>query len=193
MIHISVAPFLIKFKAMAIDSVEIQVIDILPSELVADTALIERFRKKVVYIIQDDTGKSDAEVEDEANYTNRQQILIGYYTAYMYLKKILADNSVTVKDANDEPSTLILNQQLKKAKADVVETEFSYASNSAGAAYTFKAKATEIMMHCLKELCAMGRNLGYRLDICEEVNQDLDCGCSDDTVIPLVYTPFCPD
>lgn len=173
---------------MALASIEQLATDILPTDLVVDTPLLQRFITKVYYLLQSYSNLSDTDVETESSYTAKQRILIANYSAFLYLKKILADNSVSVKAADGSISTNAYNSRIKKSKADVVEVEFKYADESGSVAYNFKAKATEIMGMCLMDLCSIARELEWRLQICAEINKALDCGCGD-TVNPVFILP----
>lgn len=111
---------------MAISSVSVMVKDVLP--YLTDDALIERIRVQMTYLLQPQLNKTDLEVEDEANYTAMQNMLFAQMVAYHLLHTKAIETM-----AGDGTNSGSASKTLKKAKADVVETEFVVTKASDGA------------------------------------------------------------
>jgi hypothetical protein len=128
------------------------------------SAKIETQRVLICYEMQSKFGKEDAETEEENNYTNRQNLLIGYLTTHsMLAKKVFAN---VAGEAGGEPQA---TQAIKKAKADVVETEF-YETSSKN---SLMLSTQELMDGLVLKICALARELGLTLLLCGECEPDL--------------------
>lgn len=108
-------------------------------------------------------GLDDTDTEDESKYSNRQNILVAYYTAYgMICKKVLLN-----MEGNTESGIAINNKTLKKAKADVVEAEFTVGKASDGSKLLMTAE--KIKEGLAKKTCQVAASLGITLPMCEEL------------------------
>lgn len=125
----------------------------------ANDATIESIRVQMTYLMQPQTKKIDAEVEDELNYTPRENMLFAAMTAYQLVKSqvmlVLAGNGTTISGGA---------KILTKGKADVVEAEFSVAKSIDGS--ILGMTTTDWLDILLKEICAMGQMLGYNVPWC---------------------------
>jgi len=132
--------------------------------------IIERQRVMICYLIQSETGKSDAaDVETESNYTAYQNMLIAAMVCYQLLK-----NKIVLNMAGDGTSGSSGggSKVLKRAKADVVEAEFQIIKASDGSSFLMASDA--FMADLLLEICGMARKLSYSIPWC----------VCDDPVIP---------
>lgn len=108
-------------------------------------------------------NKEDIDVETESSYTNRENILVGYFTAYnMICQKVLLN-----MEGNIETGTSTSNKVLKRAKADAVEAEFTVGKASDGTQLLMTAES--IKNGLAKKTCQIAASLNITLPMCEEL------------------------
>lgn len=145
---------------MAIHSVREMVHDRLPyTSPVSYDAVIERTRIKMVYLMQSQTGKSDADVEPEANYKPLENILFADMVSYQLVK-----SKAILTMAGDGSSSSGGAKIVKKAKADVTEAEFIVTKAEDGSLIQISTK--DFLADLLAEICATGHALGYQVPWC---------------------------
>ena len=143
---------------MAIRAVKDIVHSKLPFLVTTDDPEIESYRVEMCYLMQTQTEKADVDVEDEVNYKALENMLFASMVSYNMAKDQAV--KITGGEAGAAPTTRVL----KKAKADVVETEFQVVKASDGALFTI---ATEKwFLTILKEICDYSRTLGYENPLC---------------------------
>ena len=121
---------------------------------------ISQFRNQAFYLMQCQTGKSDSDVENEDSYRPIERMMFADYVAYEMLKaRIIKFSAGTGNKAGTGQKVL------KKAKADVVESEFMYDDS-------FIMKAKEIMAECKESACTKARAAGYTFYFCNEIEYD---------------------
>lgn len=142
------------------------VVDIVKADLpwlgVADDANIEAKRIEMTYLLQNQTGKSDADVEGEANYKALENMLFADMTAYHLaaakaIENMEGNSSGTVSAGSG-------NKTLTKSKADVVEAEFTVIKASDGGRLIFNAET--FMKNKLKDICDKSRALNIQNPMC---------------------------
>lgn len=109
------------------------------------------------YALQKYFPKSDSEVEDEASYANLQRMLVAYYSAYQLVNRKALIN--LQGEAGEAP---LLNQAIKKVKADVVETEFQENKSSNSLLIDAETLALELK----KLVCETAKTLSIALPMC---------------------------
>lgn len=140
--------------------------DAVTSDLVS-TALIQ-----TQYLFQECLEKTSTEVEDQASYTKLETSFIGTYTAFTLVKT----KAVSAVAGDSEAGTEGDPTLLKKAKADVVEVEFSQAKSTDAGIFTNRK---DLMDDLKEELCQIAPKLKIHLDLCE---------CEDDYALPFIVT-----
>lgn len=130
----------------------------LPFLVVADDPTIESYRIEMCYFLQGQTGKEDIDVEAEANYKALENMLFADMVSYNMGKDQVA--KVTGGVAGAAPTSKIL----KKAKADVVETEFTIVKSSDGANWSIPTDVWFTSL--LKDICDKSRTLGIENPMC---------------------------
>lgn len=149
---------------MAIASVKQMVNDRLPyTTPTAFDVVIERTRVQMTYLLQEQTEKSNADVEAEANYTALQNMLFAAMVSFQMVK-----SKVMLTMAGDG-TTGPQNKILKKAKADVVEAEFMTVKSADGS--LIQMETTKFLEILLQEVCSLSGQLNYYLAWC---GQELD-------------------
>lgn len=143
---------------MAIRAVKDIVHSKLPFLLTTDDPEIESYRVEMAYLLQTQTGKADVDVEAEANYKSLENMLFASMVSYHMAKDHVV--KITGGIAGAAPSTKVL----KKAKADVVETEFQVVKASDGALFTIPTE--KWFLAILKEICDYSRTLAYANPLC---------------------------
>ena len=103
-------------------------------------------------------GGTETEIETESNYTNLENMLIADMTKYE-----MAKQRVTSVTAGTSSSTLPSPRTLKKAKADVVESEFMLVDTKKG---QFMIPTDTWFEMCLKDICDKSRELGISNPMC---------------------------
>lgn len=145
---------------MAISSVAQMVRDRLPYlvDNVDNNALIERMRVQQTYLMQNSSGKSDVDVELEASYRAIENMLFSMMVTYqlIYTKAMLtmAGNGTSA----GAPKIL------KKAKADVMETEWVVTKASDGT--LVQIATSEFLADLLKEICGISHMIGWANPLC---------------------------
>lgn len=145
---------------MPIGSVKEMVNDRLPYTAPSSfDAVIERTRIQMAYLMQSQTGKSDADVETESNYKALENMLFAAMVSYQMVKfkaiESVAGNGTTAGTAA---------KTLKKAKADVTEAEFVVVKASDGA--MIQIETSVFLENLLMEICTMGRTMSYTVPWC---------------------------
>lgn len=136
---------------------------------VADT-VIEQYRLEAFYYIQNQTEKSDMEVEDETVYTPLQRMLLADIASYFILKRRVVSST-----AGTGASAGTGAKRVKKAKADVVETEFEYSDK-------LQMEAEAMLQQARRDACEKAKILSYSLPLCED-----DLGSGDEAPIPPFF------
>ena len=132
-----------------------------------NTVIDTRFDKiimEVQYTLQIPLQKEDTDVEIELNYTQREIILIGVYSAYLALFR----KSITTLAGDSETSEQASAKTLKKAKADVVEAEFQVSKASDGS--NIQLDTNTLLALLKEEICDTAALLGIKLVICDTCN-----------------------
>lgn len=137
---------------------------------VDEIASIDGIKLEFMYEIQEFTKLDDGVVEDESSYTNIQILLIADATAYYLL------NGRSLKGLAEDQA-----RKIKKVKADVVETEFTYESGKAG----FNEDTGSLKEQLRKQACARASRLGYSLALCNELQN------TDITMPIIAVAPLC--
>jgi hypothetical protein len=101
--------------------------------------------------------KEDVDVLDESKYSEIQKMLVAYYTCYNLIT-VEAMKNISGSNGN-APNP---NQLIKKAKADVVETEFQDTSGK----NTLLFDAEKLSGEIKQLLCTTARTMGIFLPIC---------------------------
>jgi hypothetical protein len=122
-----------------------------------DTAKWSSFYSLQPYLL-----KSDTEVEDETKYTNLEKILVAAYTAY----QLLFTKAITTLAGDAETGESSNNKLLTKAKADVVEAEFSPIKSADGANISLTGE--KLMANLKKKVCDTAMSLNIVLPLCED-------------------------
>lgn len=142
--------------------------------------LIERRRLEVVYIMQKQSGKLDADVELESNYTPLQNILFSAMIAWYQVKSKVLQNM-----GGDGLTGAVGGAKiLKKAKADVTEVEYMIADKAILAMDT-----DEFLKELQKEICDLSRSLGWINPICQILIDIIPAFIIGNDFPP----PFCPE
>ncbi len=148
---------------MALPSVREIVKKELPYLVDADDPTIDNCIIITQYQLQPYLDIEDADVEDEANYTNRQNILVAYHTAFdMICQKIILN-----MEGNTQSSIAASNKTLKKAKADVTEVEFQVGKASDGNKLLMESK--DLKKNLQKKTCNVASSLEIILPLCDEI------------------------
>jgi hypothetical protein len=113
---------------------------------------------EVMYILQSETKLDDTLVEIEGSYTSVQRILIADITAYYLLQKEAKKN---VGGTNGQPGTN--GKVLKRAKADVVESEFEVLKVGEG---QISQSTVDMLADLKSRACNGARKLGYIIPLC---------------------------
>lgn len=151
---------------MALSSVKEMVKDRLPfTNNVSFDAVIERVRIQMCYIMQNQTQKSDLEVEAEANYRGVENIMFSLMVAYQLVKS----KAVQTMGGDGSSTSSGGAKILKKAKADVTEAEFIISKAEDGS--LIQIPAEKFLMDLLNEMCTFARSLNYIIPWC---NMPLD-------------------
>ena len=130
-------------------------------------AKIESFTFEAFYYFQPYLIKSDIDVEVEATYTPLETMMISDYVAW----QLLVRKAVEVSGGTTSGGSGSGAKQLKKAKADVVETEFGYATANDGSA--IMVKTDQLIADLKLSICEKARainlkqNLSIDLPFCE--------------------------
>lgn len=146
----------------------------------SDATKVDIFVCQSMFSLQTPLNKTDVQVEDELQYTSKEKLLVGLYTAYNLVCEKATEN---VAGANGEAATG--NKLLKRAKADVTEAEFGILKESDGANLS---TGSEGLMNKLKEeICNLARDMGISLPLCRD--RDYINGPSDAGALP--FTSSC--
>jgi hypothetical protein len=112
------------------------------------------------YSLQNYLKKLDTEVEDESTYKPKEKILVAAYTAY----QLLITKTIETVAGDAQTGVSANNKILTKAKADVVETEFTPIKATDG---TNISLTGEKLVESLKDkLCDAALNLEIVLPMC---------------------------
>lgn len=121
-----------------------------------DTTVIEEFVLEQKYFLQKYLSLADEQVEDDANYSKLQLILLADLTAFELLKKKAIEGSAGSSSSAEAPT------YLKRAKADVVEAEFEQVSSDD----SFSQQAGEVLGELKSSICRKASALGLSLPLC---------------------------
>jgi len=111
---------------------------------------IEAFETEQMYYLNAFLqNKTDAEVEDEANWTGVERILLAELTTYQLLIKEIIKTVGGDAEVSSKPGAG--NRLIKKGKADVVEAEFEYAKAEDGR--TLAVKAAQLISELKNSIC----------------------------------------
>jgi hypothetical protein len=124
-----------------------------------DETLLIDYQTEVYFLLQSYFKKTDLEVEVENTYKPLERILIADYTAYEFIKREILKNI-----AGEGGEAASGGKLLKKAKADVAETEFEYAKAEDGNRLVMRAG--QILEELKKSICEKARTLGIALPLC---------------------------
>ena len=113
--------------------------------------------------LQPFTGIEDADVENESEYSNRQNILVAHHTAY----KMLCEKVLLNMEGNTDDVIAINNKTLKKAVADVVEVEFEVGKAKDGSKLLMTA--AELKLDIAKKTCHLAFSLDIQLPLCDGI------------------------
>jgi hypothetical protein len=145
---------------MAIPTVREMVTDRLPYLTPGSNDVqVERMRIKMVYLMQSQTGKSDADVEPEANYKAIENILFADMVSYQLVKTKAIQTMAGDGSAAGGGAKI-----LKRAKADVTEAEFIVTKAEDGS--LIQMSTTTFLADLLKEICSTGNSIGYTVPWC---------------------------
>jgi hypothetical protein len=120
----------------------------------ADQPKIDRNKLQALYFLDKYWPVKPANIEDEASYDNLQRMLIGKYTA-LKLVEIRAIENASSNAGN--------NKVVKRAKADVVETEFEYTKD--GQLITLDTRT--LISNLKEDICQTAQTLEMWLPMCE--------------------------
>lgn len=136
-----------------------------------DDVLIGNYIKEVQYKLQDDLEKTNLQVEDENEYSNKEKYLVGTYSAYNLLKQ---QSLKTIGGTGDtgSGSTAPNTKQIKKAKADVVEAEFQQIKSSDGSNIAMNTK--DLLEQLRIDVCCWAKELNVVLSICNSGVIEMD-------------------
>jgi len=154
---------------MPVSSVAQQVRDGLPflEDAAEDNALIERKRVEMTYLMQDQTGKTAAEVELEAEYSNLENMMFAEMVKYVIAKIRVTEN---MEGSSAEGGAAPGARSLKKAKADVVESEFQIIKASDGSRFQMLTK--DWFALCRQQICSYSSVLNYSNPLCFDDDGD---------------------
>lgn len=128
-----------------------------------DDVLINSRTIEEYYLMQGQTGKSDADVETENSYKPLERMLFASLVSYRMLLKRITDNMAGIGGS----SVVTPGKILKKAKADVVEGEFEVPKAADG--IFLGMNANDLLATLLKEVCSISYMLNYFIpEICGE-------------------------
>lgn len=120
--------------------------------------LIERMRVKMTYLMQNQTGKADNQVEPEANYKPLENILFADMVCYQLVK------TKAIQNMAGNGTTAGGTKILKRAKADVTEAEFVITKAEDGS--LIQIDTTTFLKDLLAEICAEAQVLNYNVPWC---------------------------
>lgn len=121
---------------------------------------IEKIRVQMTYIMQNQTLKTDIDVETEINYRPLENILFSLMVCYQFIK-IKALQTMAGDGVN--PGTAA--KTLKRAKADVTEAEFTVVKAADGA--LIQVPTVDLMKDLLVEICSTAQILKYNCPWCQ--------------------------
>jgi hypothetical protein len=133
-----------------------------------DDTKVDTFICQTQYMLQGPLAKTDAEVEDEGTYDSREKLLTGLYTSYNLVCEKAMSNSGG--SGGNAPAG---NKVLKRAKADVTETEFSTLKSSDASVV---ATAKEMKFALRDEICNLAQTMSISLPLCAYKNEGLEPG-----------------
>jgi hypothetical protein len=129
-------------------------------------AKINSFTTEAFYFFKPYLLKTVLNVEVEASYTPLETMMIADYVAWQLLVRKAVETSGGTTSGGSGSGA----KQLKKAKADVVETEFGYATANDGSAImldTTKLIADLLLSICNKaKAINLDQGLSIQLDFC---------------------------
>ena len=138
-------------------------------------AKIEDFKTESFYYFQPYLLKTDMQVEMEGDYTPLERMMIADYTAYQLLVRKAVEGAGGTSGSGSGSGA----KQLKKAKADVVETEFGYAKADEGSAILLK---TDQLIADLKQsICDKAKAINLKQGLA--INLPF-CDCEEYDVVP---------
>lgn len=107
---------------------------------------------------------TDTQIEDEANWTGRNKILLAEVVTYQLLVKKIVETM-----GGDENSSVGSgSKMIKSAKADVVEAEFEYAKADDGR--TLATKVSSLIDELKENICRYSQALGFYLPgFCKDI------------------------
>lgn len=135
---------------------------------------IEQFITESYYFLQSYLNKLDADVEVEASYRPLERMLVADLTAYQLIKRKAIETSAGTE--TQAPAA----KMIKRAKADVVETEFMTIKASDG---TFiQLDTVKLIAEITRDMCAKAEALGIGLPYCP-------LPTASDVIPPFLYIP----
>lgn len=127
-------------------------------------AKIESFKTESFYFLQKYFGKDDNDVETESTYKPLERMLVADLTAY----NLIVSKAIEMTGGNG--STAPATKTIKRAKADVVETEFMNIKASDG---TFiQLETGSLLQEIRRALCDKAAALGIGLPMCSLATAD---------------------
>lgn len=141
----------------------------LNAALPADVTKVDTFVCQGQYELQKPLNKTDAEVEDESTYTNREKLLTGLYSSYLLTVDQAMKNTAGSSGGSSGGSG---NKILKRAKADVTEAEFMVPSADQGG--TLIATASQLCAALKEEICNLAQTMDISLPLCRGRWKDLE-------------------
>ena len=120
-------------------------------------AKITSFTTEAFYLLHNVFGVFDPDIENETAYSPLQRTLIADYVAYILLmRKAIQTAGGTTSGEQGNGGKL-----LKRAKADVVESEFIYSTAADGSSVMIKTD--ELISELKQSICDKGRALNVNL------------------------------
>lgn len=119
---------------------------------------IDDFKTEQMYYLDqfiDITG----DIEDEANWTGMNRILLAELTTYQTLIKEIV--GVVGGDGSETSTPGSGTKMIKKGKADVVEAEFEYSKADDGR--TLSVKANQLVGELKQSICRYATSMGIHL------------------------------
>lgn len=124
-----------------------------------DDTMVTNFIEEQRYLLQSAFGFDNTQVDDEAEYSAIQKMLIADLSAIEIIDRRIIQNMEGTEGAAATGS-----KRLKKGVADVVEAEFSYLKASDGTALLMQAE--QVHANLKEKACGRAGQLGIKLAFC---------------------------
>lgn len=124
-------------------------------------------------------GKAETLISDEANFSVNEKFFLSYMISHTLLNRRVVQN---VEGSSGEST-----QKIKKAKADVVEVEYSEEKKS------FTLDTATILSRLEKEVCHYASILGISVHFCQSNNSgnnNISDECGEDNTELIAWRPI---